>query len=297
MDQHSPHPAQAHQAELHGESRAAQWARGAIYRFGPLRRLVKSELGKNLVYTLRVSREVKRPLAFALGEMQADGVATLVLRRSEMTVHVRRRSGDLVMLHQILGRDIYLPPPEVEERLAQVDGPLRAADLGGNVGFFTMRLLERYPDSLIYAVEADPHNAALFARTLETNRLKEQVELAEAAASNRPGAVEFAAGNFFQSRVVDGEGADTVLVQMIDVLPRLADRHLIKIDIEGSEWPILLDERFRNLEAVALAMEWHAHGCPSADPRAAAENALVEAGFTVRHSSSDADCGTLWAWR
>ena len=201
------------------------------------------------------------------------------------------------MLHQILGRDIYRPPDEVTERLSQIKKPLRVADLGGNVGFFTVQLLERCPDSRVFAVEADPGNAALFARTLEENQLRPQVELETAAASNRPGTVTFAAGNFFQSRVVAEKEIGAVEVQMIDVLPRLEDRHLIKIDIEGSEWPILFDERFRNLNAVALAMEWHAQGCPKVNPREAAESALVDAGFTVRHGSFDADCGTLWAWR
>jgi FkbM family methyltransferase len=146
-------------------------------------------------------------------------------------------------------------------------------------------------------VEADPDNASLFARTLEANRLDSQVELAPVAASNRAGTVEFAAGNFFQSRVVDGGGAGTIEVAMIDVLPRLEDRDLIKIDIEGSEWPILFDERFRSLDAAAVALEWHAEGCPQPDPLAAAEAALAAAGFTVRHDHSEPDCGTLWAWR
>jgi FkbM family methyltransferase len=293
----APHPEPAYQPELHGTNRLACWMRGAVYGIGPLRRLVKSTSGRNLTYTLRVSRVVKRPLAFALSQARPGGVDALELRRSGMTVYARRRSADLVMLHQILGRDVYQPPTEVTERLARVERPLHVADLGSNVGFFTIRLLERYPDAQVLAVEADPHNAAVFARTLEANRLGQQVELAEAAASNRPGTVEFAAGNFFRSRVVEGGGNGTVSVEMIDVLPLLKDRHLIKIDIEGSEWPILFDERFRDLDAIAIAMEWHAHGCPSADPGAAAEAALVEAGFTVRHASSETDCGTLWAWR
>jgi FkbM family methyltransferase len=298
MDREAVDPSEhAYQAELHGERRVARWTREAIYRTGPLKRLVKSKSGQDLTYTIRVARHVKRPLTFAIGEMRGDGVDALTMRRSGMTVHVRRRSGDLVMFHQILGRDVYGLPRQVEERLAQVEGPLRIADLGGNIGFFTIRLLERYPSAEIVAVEADPHNAALFARTIEANSLTQQVELIDAAASNEVGTVEFAAGNFFQSRVVDDGGDDTVSVRMIDALPLLEDQHLIKIDIEGSEWPILSDQRFAGLEAVAVALEWHTHGCPTDDPRGTAEACLVEAGFTVQHDFVDADCGTLWAWR
>jgi FkbM family methyltransferase len=287
----------AYQPELHGSSPFARWARGAVQRIKPLRRLIKSRLGTNLIYTLRVSRQVERPLEFAVGELRGEGVDALVLRRSGLTVHVRRRSGDLIMLHQIIGRDVYRPPEEVTQRLSQLAGPLRVADLGANVGFFSLRLLERYPDSEILAVEADPDNAALLARTLEANDLESQVELVEAAASNRPDTVEFAAGNLFQSRVVEGGGKGTIQVKMIDVLPLLEGRHLLKIDIEGSEWPILLDERFRNLDAVALALEWHSQNCPGPDPRDAAAAALGDAGFSVRHDHFEPGCGTLWAWR
>jgi FkbM family methyltransferase len=290
-------PGHAHHEGLHGSSRLARWGRAVVYGFAPLRRLVKSKLGERIVYTLRVARLVKRPLAFIAGEMRGEGVETLVLRNSGTKVTVRRRSGDLVMLHQILGRDIYAEPAEVAARLAALGRPPRIADLGGNVGFFTMRMLERHPGAEVFAVEADPDNAEVFARTIAANGLGDRVELVHAAAATEPGSVSFAAGNYFQSRVVEGPGDGTVTVEAIDVLPVLADRDLIKIDIEGSEWPILADPRFRELTAPVVTMEWHAHGCPDEDPAAAAERALGAAGYTVHHESADPGCGTLWAWR
>ncbi|MBK5218429.1 MAG: FkbM family methyltransferase [Thermoleophilia bacterium] len=289
---------QAHQPELHGTGRLSGWVRSTIDRIAPLRSVVKSPLVQNLIYTARVSRQVERPLAFVAGELRGEGTEAVVLRRSGLTANLRRGSGDLVMLHQIIGRDVYRPPVEVSERLGRVEGPLRIADLGANVGFFTLRQLESYPGCEIVAVEADPGNAALLARTLAANRLEPRVELVEAAASNAPGSVEFAAGNFFESHVVEGDGGDgTIEVRMIDALPLLAGRHLVKIDIEGSEWPILADPRFRELEAVALTLEWHIQGCPGSEPRQAAEDALAAAGYTVRHDHSEPGCGTLWAWR
>jgi FkbM family methyltransferase len=290
-------PAPAHHEGLHGSGRLARWGRAAVYRFAPLRRLVKSRLGERVVYTLRVARLVKRPLAFVAGEARGGGVETLVLRRSGLKVAVRRRSGDLVMLHQILGRDVYAEPDEVAARLTALGRPPRIADLGGNVGLFTMRMLERHPGAEVFAVEADPGNAEVFARTIAANDLGDRVELVCAAAATEPGSVSFAAGNFFESKVVEGPGNGTVTVAAIDVLPALADRDLIKIDIEGSEWPILADRRFAALRAPVVTMEWHAHGCPDPDPAGAAERALVAAGYTVRHESADLGCGTLWAWR
>jgi FkbM family methyltransferase len=292
----SVHP--PHQAELHGSSHVSHWVRKAIYHVGPLRRVVKSRLGTNLTYTLRASRLVKRPLRFAVRSLSSRGLEPLVLRDSGRIIHVRRRSGDLVMLHQIVGRNVYRLPDEVRDRLHRVGRPIRAADLGANIGFFTMKLLEDFADAQVLAVEADPQNASVFARTLGANGLQSQVQLAQAAASDRPGTVEFAAGDYFLSRVVEGdELPNAIKVPKIDVLPLLAGRDLLKIDIEGSEWPILRDVRFKDLEAVALTLEWHSRGCPGADPRSAAEEALTDAGFTVRHQHSEGDCGTLWAWR
>ncbi len=285
-----------YQPELHGSGRLARWGRGAVYGFAPLRRLVKSQLGSDVVYTLRVARQAKHPLRFVAGELRGPGVETVVLRDGT-AVSIRRRTGDLVMLHQILGKDVYAPPPEVRRRLAAVAGPLRAADLGANVGFFTLAMLRLYPGAEVLAVEADPENAALLQRTVAANGLEDEIEVLQVAASNEPGTVEFAAGNFFESRVAEAGEEGTVKVEMVDVLPLLAGRALIKIDIEGSEWPILLDERFKDLDAVALALEWHAHGCPRPDARAAAEEALKAAGYSVRHDHSEPDCGTLWAWR
>ncbi len=285
-----------YQAGLHGRGRLTRWARGAIYGFEPLRRLVKSRFGSNVVYTLRVSRLAKRPLRFALGQLCGTGSEVVVLRDG-MAVHVRRCSGDLVMLHQIIGKDVYALPAEVSERLSRLGRPPRIADLGANVGFFTMAMRRRYPGTMVLAIEADPGNAELFSRTIAANDLGEEIELIEAAASNRTGTVEFAAGNFFESRVAEPGSSDTIEVPLVDALPLLDGRDLLKIDIEGSEWAILFDQRFPRLDAVALALEWHTAGCPRPDARVAAEEALKAAGFEVRHDHSEPDCGTLWAWR
>lgn len=286
-----------YQPDVHGTSHFARWARSVIYATPPVRWLIKSKLGHHITYMIRLSQKVKHPLSFVVGEMGPAGLEALELRSSGKKVYVRRRSADLMMFHQLIGRDVYKPPIEVAERLDRIEGPLCFADLGANVGFFTIRMLEHFPDSQSFAVEADPENAAVFSRTIDANHLGGQIELSQAAASNHTGTVEFATGESWRGRVVDDDGPGTVTVPLVDVLPSLKDRHLLKIDIEGSEWSILADERFRDLDATALTMEWHEFRCPSDDPRAAAEKALVEAGYTVRHGVAADGCGTLWAWR
>jgi hypothetical protein len=59
------------------------------------------------------------------------------------------------------------------------------------------------------------------------------------------------------------------------------DADLLKMDIEGSEWPILADKRMRDLKSLVLVMEFHKAGCPSPPSAAAARSLLERAGFEV----------------
>jgi hypothetical protein len=85
----------------------------------------------------------------------------------------------------------------------------------------------------------------------------------------------------------------------VDVLPQLADADLVKIDIEGAEWPILADDRFRELKARLVVLEYHAECSPQPDPAAAAEQALVSAAYEVRHVGRKPafGAGLLWGVR
>jgi hypothetical protein len=86
---------------------------------------------------------------------------------------------------------------------------------------------------------------------------------------------------------------------MQDVLDQVAAADLVKIDIEGGEWEILLDPRFAESPPRALVLEYHAAGCPTDDPRAAALDALRGAGMQVQPLWHDAAAGVgmAWAWR
>jgi FkbM family methyltransferase len=270
-------------------------ARRLMHRLAPLRRIAKSGAGQRLIYTARALPLIRRPARFALTQL-VGGEEEVVLRRSGRRAILRPGSGDLMMLHQILGRDLYRPPSQVERSLAGSGGRIRIADLGGNVGLFTLQALERWPSADVVAVEADPANADVFARMLGANGLEPQVRLLRAAVSNRNGTVAFDQGRAFRSRVVD-EGPGAARVERLDIFPLLADRDFVKIDIEGSEWDILGDERFEEIPARVIAMEWHAHRSPEPEPGVAAVRLLEAAGFSVIPGSSDLDCGTVWAWR
>ncbi len=287
----------SHDETLHGGYRGSRIVRELINRIGPLRRVVKSRPVQSLIYTLRVASEVKAPGRFIRDQRTVSGLIEVRAKRTGSAVLLRPGSEDLVMFHQVLGRDIYGIPPKVTAALDQKTGSLKIADLGGNIGLFTVNILAKFPGAQVLALEADPANARVFEATVATNGWGDRVDLRNVAAMTADGQFELAGGDFFRSRVVAADQKSSTSITGVDVLPLLADRDLVKIDIEGSEWPILADPRFAELPMRALALEWHRTGCPSAEPVAEVESALSRGGFEFEHESIDADCGTLWAWK
>jgi hypothetical protein len=89
------------------------------------------------------------------------------------------------------------------------------------------------------------------------------------------------------------------MVPAVDVFPFLEDVDLLKIDIEGAEWRLLADPRFASVPARAIALEYHPHDCPDADPGTLARRLLAEAGYQTLETEFDLPPGhgMLWAWR
>jgi FkbM family methyltransferase len=242
-----------------------------------------------LSYALRGSL-VRERGRFVRNELRPGPVtATYRLRRSGVAVAIRHHTGDVMVFDEIFSQGEYEPPPGVE--LPAVGS---AVDLGANIGLFGAWLLGRSPGARIVGYEPDPGSAAIHRLAIEANGLSDRWRLVEAFAGTRPGTTSFAAGQHAVSRA--GEGIE---VPVVDVLPELANTDLVKIDIEGAEWPILADPRFRELRAQVVVLEYHAEGCPGADPVAAAERTLAAAGYEVVHAGSKPafGAGILWGVR
>jgi hypothetical protein len=79
----------------------------------------------------------------------------------------------------------------------------------------------------------------------------------------------------------------------VDVFPMLKDADLVKIDIEGAEWAILTDPRFRELSAAALFLEYH-----PPHTREDIVSTLEQAGWRVLpFEERSPGLGELWAVR
>jgi FkbM family methyltransferase len=136
-----------------------------------------------------------------------------------------------------------------EREYALLDGFLRpgdwALDIGANVGHYTVRMAELVgPAGRVIAVEPIPETFALLAENLRHSG-HANVSLLNCAASERTATVgmeipRWSDGreNYYQAHVVAGTAGLTILALSIDSLA-LPAVHLVKIDAEGHELPVL----------------------------------------------------------
>jgi FkbM family methyltransferase len=252
--------------------------------------------------TLRdVAAIIREPLRFGMRRtIGGGGVGRYHLRESGIAVHLRHDVyDDLGTLVQTFGQDHYVPPAAADQALEQLGRPIRAMDLGANIGMFGAWLLSRWPDASVVAYEADPGNARILSMTVDANSPPLLWEACAIAAGTTDGEVRFAAGRGAHSRLASDDDPTAVLVPVRDVLAQAGDVDLLKIDIEGAEWELLADPRFAALPARVVALEYHAERCPTSDPGSAAEQYLEQAGYrtAVAELAAPPGHGMVWGWR
>lgn len=271
-----------------------------------VQRIARSRPGQALLTRPRAARfssalirasTVRSPARFAWRELRgSDALAAYRLRCSGRTVYVRHNTADLVVLEEVFYTGHYRLPDHVARFLDGLRRPPRVLDLGANIGLFGLWVLDRFPGAEIVAFEPDPANAAVARLCIQANGAVDRWRLVEAAAADRDGRATFVAGEFSRSRIEPGAGSAEV--ETVDVFPHLDGVDLAKVDIEGGEWALLLDPRFRQIEVPLLVVEYHADQAPDDNPCAAALAAMRGAGYEARvFEEFGAGQGLLWAWR
>jgi FkbM family methyltransferase len=271
---------------------------------------------------LRAAWRAARPLHGAIGfvvreqlpEQTAPRAGGYRLRASGLTVFLRHRTRDLYIFKEVFGDGDapggYEPPAALAAMLDRALG-LSMLDLGGNIGLFGAFVMGRWPHARLHSFEPDPMNLQLLQRVISANGLQERWTVTAAAVSAHEGTLEFVSGLFGESQIAGLAGDSnrgpapaaltdgrTISVAAVDLFTQNHGVELIKIDIEGGEWPILTDPRLADLRARAIVLEWHAAACPEPDARAAAVQLLAAAGYTGLHESEDFGYrGLVWAWR
>ncbi len=271
----------------------ARTIRDAVPALG---RASRSTMAQQVIRAARRSAVLESPAAFAAHELLggAGRVGYHSLVGGGLAV-LRHRTRDVDIFDEVLVPPrAYDPPPQAAKLLAGMMRP-RIVDLGGNIGLFAIDCLRRFPNARITSVEADPMNLPLL-NACRAHNPNADWTLLPVAAGRESTTMGFVAGQFADSAVSEH---GTTEVMMIDAIRLFADADFVKIDIEGSEWPILGDPRWpQAMDAVAvLALEWHARGCPTSDPHAAGVDAVRAAGFTVDPGRHGWHHGNIWGWR
>ena len=245
-----------------------------------------------------VGRAARKRHSNAAAEWQRLGGRMGYLRQHRLAegghVWIRHGTADVFTVAEVLARDEYAIPDEARRLLPEHP---RVVDLGANIGVFGIRAIRDLRPSVITSVEADPYNAQVLRRNAANVPMGTDWRVIEAfAAPTGDGSVDFAAGQFAESRSGEAGG---VAVPTVDAFTLMDDADLVKIDIEGSEWPILEDPRLATCNAKVLALEYHRWGCDAGeDPSTHCRDLLHRAGFEWRDAGAPGDdFGTLWAWR
>jgi FkbM family methyltransferase len=268
---------------------------------GQIRAVVRGKV-RGLRSLARIAPNLREPLRFSARQIaRRTGVRSYTLRGSRVAVCIRHSTADVITMEEVLAERQYEPPPPLRGLVHPAGEPLEVADLGANVGLFSAWLLSRRPDARIVAFEPDPANLAVLEECVRRNDRTGHWRVVPACAAAADGQVRFVAGDFAVSHIAapgEDDGAATML-PAVDVFPHIGGAGFVKMDIEGGEWAILADPRFRSLAATALVLEYHPHLCPDPDPRGYVDRLLEAAGWTVQHTEFDrpGGHGVLWAWK
>ena len=161
---------------------------------------------------------------------------------------------DLTTAHDIFVSEIYDLNPHVDTL-----GDGLVVDVGANVGYsclYFANLLRRNP---ILAVEPHPVFSAILKQQLDANGFSARTRIAQVAAHVRDGRALLSDAED-SSTIVNIAGTGTYPIEMVDLFALVGSEAvaLLKMDIEGGEYPILEDPRFEKLNCRMVMLEWHA---------------------------------------
>ncbi len=199
-------------------------------------------------------------------------------------------STDLITAFEIFVSQLYEPPSPLPDVSC-------ICDLGANVGYSVVSFCHRFPNARVFAFEPHPVHAQLVRDHLALNHLTARVELLPVAAGTAA-STAWLTDNESSSEVREQSTTGAHQIAVMDWLAWAGTRviDLLKIDIEGSEKPLLADPRFRQLQVRLLVLEWHFDATGGSLHEA--QLALAAAGYEMIHSVQDTPhCLLVWARR
>lgn len=208
---------------------------------------------------------------------------------------MRRQSAlanDYDTAYEVFVGDFYRPALSLPSDQVQ-----NIVDLGANVGYATMYFAHVFPKAHVHCFEPHPRSFGALVDNLRRNNLMERVTLYQAAASSAT-MLQFLTDNRTCSTVVSESGDRTFRIMQLDLFDCLRGLRIdiFKMDIEGGEYSILGDDRFRQFSPAQIMMEWHSdqeHG----DGKTWCVRRLEDLGYSVTIRFDRGHCGMLAAVR
>jgi len=176
------------------------------------------------------------------------------LKTGERILIRRPPAHDLSVAHEVFVQQIYRP------RLPKARDEVRLiVDVGANVGYSVVYFARLFPHAKITAIEPNLTNVQMLTRNIELNGLQDIVSVREVAAGTSDGTIFLVDQGATSFTTADAD-CGGVKVLVADIFKQLAGKRLdvLKIDCEGAEYPIIMDDRFAALQASILLLEWHA---------------------------------------
>jgi FkbM family methyltransferase len=176
--------------------------------------------------------------------------------------------------------------------LADIDFPVRTiADIGANLGFFSMAARSYFPAATIHAYEPNPRVSPCLSRNAAATGFEVFAE-AVGATAGLVSIEDGADSNQVRTIAATGSGARIAQVSLATVVSRMGGViDLAKIDCEGAEWDLFRDERsWARIRHVR--MEYHLWGRHAV---AEVSQAFDRVGFTVSCHKPAGEWGTIWA--
>lgn len=199
----------------------------------------------------------------------------------------------------------------IEHVLKKIPEQSVIVDIGANVGYFSFMMAAKRKASTIYAYEPMPANTSVFQRNIQRNKkLNNQIQLFQKAVTGKPVPSitlyfdkedhNTVIASVFDDFDTHNKGSVTIAatsLQEIIATHQLQCIDLLKMDCEGSEYPILYDSPESVWPAIkSLAIEVHEM---DKERRNAAylQRFLEQKKYTIERRLDPNGCYYLFAYR
>jgi FkbM family methyltransferase len=157
-----------------------------------------------------------------------------------------------------VAREVFVEEPYRSPRPLDRLSVKRLVDVGANVGYSILYFLREYPQAIIDAFEPHPLHCAQIESHLGANCESRRVHIHPVAVGSKAGCAKLS-DEGVGSHLVSSAGAG-LTVEVVDFFAwaGASEIDLLKLDCEGAEYDLVMDERFRTLKAKTIVLEWHA---------------------------------------